>query len=34
VEIPKAKPEDFKKATERVYRESEHASGIEVQVVE
>jgi putative CocE/NonD family hydrolase len=34
VEIPKAKPEDFKKATERVYRESGHASGIEVQILE
>jgi len=34
VEIPKAKPEDFKKATERVYHESGHASGIEVQVLE
>ena len=34
VEIPKAKPEDFKKAVERVYHESGHASGIEVQVFE
>ena len=34
VDIPKAKPEDFKKATERVYYESGHASVIEVQVVE
>jgi uncharacterized protein len=34
VEIPKAKPEDFKKATERVYHESGHGSGIEVQVVD
>jgi putative CocE/NonD family hydrolase len=34
VDIPKAKPEDFKKATERVYYESGHASAIEVQVVE
>jgi hypothetical protein len=34
VDIPKAKPEDFRKATERVYHESGHASGIEVQVVE
>jgi hypothetical protein len=34
VDIPKAKPEDFKKATERVYYEGGHASVIEVQVVE
>ncbi len=34
VEIPKAKPEEFRKATERVYHENGHASGIEVQVVD
>jgi len=34
VDIPKAKPEDFQKATERVYRERGHASGIEVRVME
>jgi hypothetical protein len=34
VDIPKAKPGDFKKATERIYRESGHTSGIEVQVME
>lgn len=34
VDIPAAKPEDFQKATERVYRESGQASGIEVQVME
>jgi predicted acyl esterase len=34
VEIPKAKPEDFKKATERIYYEGGHPSAIEVQVVE
>jgi putative CocE/NonD family hydrolase len=34
VDIPKAKPEDFRKATERVYHEQGHASGIEVQVLE
>jgi len=34
VDIPKAKPEDFRKATERVYHENGHASGIEVQVLE
>ena len=34
VQIPKARPEDFKKATERVYHESGRASGIEVQIVE
>jgi putative CocE/NonD family hydrolase len=34
VDIPRAKPEDFRKATERVYRDRGHASGIEVQVVE
>jgi len=33
VDIPKARPEDFRKATERVYHEGGHASGIEVQVV-
>ena len=34
VDIPKARPEDFRKATERVYHERGHGSGIEVQVVE
>ena len=34
VDIPRAKPEDFRKATERVYHEQSHASGIEVQVLE
>jgi putative CocE/NonD family hydrolase len=34
VDIPTAKPEDFRKATERVYHEQGHASGIEVQVLE
>jgi hypothetical protein len=34
VDIPKAKPEDFRKATERIYRERGHASGIEMQVLE
>ena len=34
VDIPKAKPEDFRKATERVYHEPGHASGLDVQVLE
>jgi predicted acyl esterase len=34
VDIPKAKPEDFRKATERIYRERGQASGIEVRVME
>jgi uncharacterized protein len=34
VDIPDAKPSDFVKATERVYRNREQASGIEVGVVE
>jgi hypothetical protein len=34
VDIPNAKPEDFRKATERVYHESGSASGIEVRVVQ
>ena len=34
VDIPKAKPEDFQKATERVYHESGRASGIEVELLE
>lgn len=34
VNIPDAKPADFVKATERVYRSREQASGIEVGVVE
>jgi putative CocE/NonD family hydrolase len=33
VDIPHAKPEDFKKATERVFHSSEGASGVEVMVV-
>jgi hypothetical protein len=33
-DIPTAKPEEFKKATERVYHEKSHLSGIEVLVVE
>jgi putative CocE/NonD family hydrolase len=33
VDIPSAKPEDFKKATESVYRSSDAASGVEVLVV-
>ena len=33
-EIPTAKPEEFKKATERVYHEKGHLSGIDVLVVE
>ncbi|HUO60015.1 MAG TPA: CocE/NonD family hydrolase [Candidatus Acidoferrales bacterium] len=32
-EIPSAKPEDFKKANERVYHEPAHASGIDVLVM-
>ena len=31
--IPDAKPEDFRKATQRVYRSASQASGIEVMVV-
>ena len=34
VDIPKARPEDFRKATERVYHEGGRASGLEVQVLE
>jgi len=30
VEIPDAKPEDFKKATERVFHQKDAASGVEV----
>jgi uncharacterized protein len=33
VNIPTAKPEDFKKATQRVYRSGSAASGITVQVL-
>jgi putative CocE/NonD family hydrolase len=33
VDIPNAKPEDFKKATERVYHSREAASGVEVMVL-
>ena len=31
--IPDAKPADFQKATERVYRDQAQASGIEIQVL-
>jgi predicted acyl esterase len=31
--IPDAKPEDFKKATQRVYRSVANASGIELMVM-
>ena len=34
VNIPDAKPEDFKKATQRVYRGKGNASGVTVQVLE
>jgi len=33
VEIPNAKPEDFKKATERVFHQKDAASGVEVLVL-
>jgi predicted acyl esterase len=33
VRIPEAKPEDFRKATQRVYRSATQASGIDVQVL-
>jgi putative CocE/NonD family hydrolase len=33
VDIPNAKPEDFKKATEQVYRNAANASGVEVMVL-
>jgi len=33
VEIPDAKPEDFKKATERVFHQKDAASGVEVLVL-
>jgi putative CocE/NonD family hydrolase len=33
VDIPNAKPEDFKKATERVFRHKDAASGVEVMVL-
>jgi hypothetical protein len=33
VDIPNAKPEDFKKATESVFRNAGAASGVEVLVV-
>jgi putative CocE/NonD family hydrolase len=32
-DVPYAKPEDFKKATEQVYHTAENASGVEVQVL-
>jgi predicted acyl esterase len=34
VNIPDAKPQDFQKATERVYRGAGQASGIAVQVLQ
>jgi putative CocE/NonD family hydrolase len=34
VEIPDAKPEDFKKATERVFHQKDAASGIELMVMQ
>ena len=34
VEIPDAKPEDFKKATEKVFHQKDAASGVEVLVLE
>ena len=34
VEIPDAKPEDFKKATEQVFHNSGAASGVEVMVLQ
>ncbi len=33
VDIPNAKPEDFKKATEQVYHRKDAASGVEVMVL-
>ena len=33
VRIPEAKAEDFKKATQRIYRSATQASGIDVQVL-
>ena len=33
VEIPDARPEDFKKATERVFHQKDAASGVEVLVL-
>jgi predicted acyl esterase len=33
VEIPDAKPEDFKKATEQVFHQKDAASGIELMVM-
>ena len=33
VDIPNAKPEDFKKATERVFHQKDAASGVEVLVL-
>ena len=33
VDIPDAKPEDFKKATERVFHQKDAASGVEVLVL-
>jgi uncharacterized protein len=32
-DIPSAKPEDFKKATEQVYHNAANASGVEVMVL-
>jgi hypothetical protein len=33
VDIPNAKPGDFQKATERVYRSAGEPSGVEVEVL-
>jgi hypothetical protein len=33
VDIPNAKPSDFQKATERVYRSASQPSGVEVEVL-
>ena len=34
VDIPNARPEDFKKATQRVFHRSDAASGLEVMVLQ
>jgi predicted acyl esterase len=34
VDIPNAKPEDFKKATERVFHRSDAATAVEVMVLQ
>jgi putative CocE/NonD family hydrolase len=33
INIPDAKPSDFQKATERIYRDAKHSSGIEMQLL-